>query len=69
MNASPAIKWLNTDFEEGLQRYLRKLCPVPHNQEWRGPLAVRPMIQLRSLLDRCASMRVTQADYHDPQRR
>ena len=33
-----------------------------------GPAVIKPMIQLRSELDRCPSMRVTPADYADPDR-
>jgi hypothetical protein len=66
---SPAVlDWLRADFEQGLQRYQQKLRQGAMDREWRGPLAVRPMIQIRSPLDRCAPMRVTQADYHDPDR-
>ena len=67
MNPAPAIDWLNTDFEDGLQRYQRKLAEGtgPH---WCGPVVIRPMIQLRSLLERCDPMRVSYADYYDPAR-
>jgi hypothetical protein len=65
---STAVEWLHADFEQGLQRYQRKLRFGALDREWRGPLAVRPMIQLRSDLDRGASMRITQADYQDPDR-
>ncbi len=68
MNAPPAIEWLDADFEEGLQRYQGKLRHGALDREWHGPVAVRPMIQLRSPLDRCAPMRVTYADYYDPER-
>ena len=68
MTSTPAIEWLHADFEQGLQRYQRKLRHGALDREWHGPLAVRPMIQLRSELDRCTSMRVTPADYRDPDR-
>ena len=68
MNPAPAIDWLNADFEDGLQRYQRKLRHGALDRQWRGPAAVKPMIQLRSELDRCPSMRVTPADYADPDR-
>lgn len=68
MNGSPALEWLTADFEQGLQRYKRKLRYGALDRQWQGPIAIRPMIQLRSPLSRCASMRVTQADYHDPDR-
>jgi hypothetical protein len=68
MNPAPAIDWLNADFEDGLQRYQRKLRHGALDRQWRGPAAVKPMIALRSELDRCPSMRVTPADYADPDR-
>ena len=68
MNPAPAIDWLTADFEDGLQRYQRKLRHGALDRQWRGPAAVKPMIQLRSELDRCPSMRVTPADYADPDR-
>jgi hypothetical protein len=68
MTSPAALDWLRADFEQGLQRYQRKLRRGALDREWRGPLAVRPMIQIRSPLDRCAPMRVTEADYHDPDR-
>ena len=68
MNPAPAIDWLTADFEDGLQRYQRKLRHGALDRDWHGPAAVKPMIQLRSELDRCPSMRVTPADYADPDR-
>ena len=68
MNPAPAIDWLTADFEDGLQRYQRKLRHGALDRQWRGPAAVKPMIQLRSELDRCPSMRVTPADYAAPDR-
>lgn len=68
MNSSAAHQWLRADFEQGLQRYKRKLRHGALDRQWHGPIAIRPLIQLRPALDRCAPMRVTQADYHDPER-
>ena len=68
MNGSPALEWLIADFEQGLRRYQRKLRRGALYRDWQGPIAIRPMIQLRSPLARCAPMRVTHADYHDPDR-
>jgi hypothetical protein len=68
MTSTPAIEWLHADFEQGLRRYERKRRRGALDREWRGPSAIRPMIQLRPSLDRCPPMRVTQADYHDPER-
>jgi hypothetical protein len=69
MTANPALDWLHADFEQGLQRYEQKLRRGALDRQWRGPSAIRPMIQLRPSVDhRCQPMRVTQADYHDPER-
>ena len=47
---SPALQWLSADFEQGLQRYKRKLRYGALDRHWQGPIAIRPMIQLRSPL-------------------
>ena len=39
MNPAPAIDWLNTDFEDGLQRYQRKLRHGALDRHWHGPAA------------------------------
>jgi len=65
---SPALDWLDADFDHGLQRYQRKLRHGAHDTHWHGPLAVRPMIELIAPYHRCAPMRVTPADYADPGR-
>ena len=38
------------------------------DEDWNGPSAVRPIIQLRTLLDGGTAMTVAQADYADPDR-
>jgi len=68
MNPAPAIDWLNTDFEDGLQRYQRKLRHGALDRQWRGPEAIRPMIELLPEADAATSMRVTPGDYGDPDR-
>ena len=68
MTGQPALDWLDADFDQGLQRYQHKLCCGAHDKQWQGPLAVRPMIELISPYHRCAPMRVTPADYADPDR-
>ena len=40
----------DADFEQGLQRYQRKLRYGALDRQWQGPIAIRPMIQLRSPL-------------------
>jgi hypothetical protein len=67
MTTHPALDWLQADFEQGLKRYRHKRAHGS-GPGWRGPVVIRPMIQLRSLLARCEPMRVTCADYHDPER-
>jgi hypothetical protein len=68
MTSTSALQWLYADFEQGIERYQRKLRLGARDRQWHGPAAIRPMIQLRSSLDRCAPMRITHADYHDPDR-
>jgi hypothetical protein len=68
MNSNVILEWLHADFEQGLQRYQRKLRYGTLDRQWHGPTAIRPMIHLRSPLGRCAPMRVTHADYQDPER-
>ena len=48
--------------------YQRHVRARSLDEHWHGPSVVRPMIQLRSLLDGGKAMTVTQADYHDPDR-
>jgi len=68
MTSTPVLDWLDADFDHGLQRYQRKLRRGAHDTHWHGPLAVRPMIELIAPYHRCAPMRVTPADYADPDR-
>ena len=68
MTTTPAIEWLNADFEDAHRRYQRWLRSRTLDEDWNGPSAVRPIIQLRTLLDGGTSMTVAQADYADPDR-
>jgi len=68
MNGQPALDWLDADFDQGLERYQQKLRRGALDKQWSGPLAVRLMIELISPYHRCSPMRVTQADYADPDR-
>jgi len=68
MNGQPALDWLDADFGQGLERYQQKLRRGALGKQWSGPLAVRLMIELISPYHRCSPMRVTQADYADPDR-
>ena len=40
----------------------------PATEKWHGPAHVRPMIELLSVMDAGASMRVAPCDYDDPDR-
>jgi hypothetical protein len=68
MTSTRALDWLDADFDRGLQRYQQKLRREALDEHWSGPLAVRPMIELIGPYHRCTPMRVTYADYHDPER-
>jgi hypothetical protein len=62
MTSMPALDWLDDEFT-GLWatgQFADKDAP--------GPLAINPMIDLRSVMDAGAPMAVTQADYKDPDR-
>jgi len=68
MTGQPALDWLDADFDHGLQRYEQKIRRGAPDEQWSGPLLVRPMFELIALYHRCAPMRVTPADYADPDR-
>ena len=68
MTSPATLHWLNTDFEQGLKRYQRKLRLGDRDRQWHGPSEVRPMIQLLPPPGRSEPMRITHADYHDPDR-
>jgi hypothetical protein len=67
MTSTPT-EWLQADFEKTIKRFRRDFGgTAPSNPKWRGPSYLRPMIQLRSVLD-CIPMRVRADDYDDPGR-
>ena len=68
MTSPAALQWLGEEFEPALRRYQRHVRARSIDEHWHGPSVVRPMIQLRSLLDGGKAMTVTRADYHDPYR-
>jgi hypothetical protein len=69
MTTSPATEWLEADFDKTMKRFRRDFGgTAPSSPKWRGPSFLRPMIQFRSLLDGGKSMRVSPADYADPER-
>jgi hypothetical protein len=69
MTTSPAAQWLEADFDKTMRRFRRDFGGIaPASPKWHGPSYLRPMIQLRSLLDGGKSMRVSSSDYADPDR-
>ena len=68
MTPPAALQWLGEEFEPALRRSQRHARARSLDERWHGPAVVRPMIQLRSLLDGGKAMTITQADYHDPDR-
>jgi hypothetical protein len=69
MTSPAALQWLCEEFEPALRRYQRQVRARSLDENWHGPSVVRPMIQLRSLHDCGKAMTISQADYHDPDRR
>ena len=69
MTTGLAAEWLEADFEKTMKRFRRDFGgTAPSNPKWHGPSYLRPMIQLRSLLDAGKAMRASSADYADPER-
>ena len=68
MTSTPATEWLHEQFEQVLQRHAGDFRYAPGHRKWRGPEAIRPMIELLPEADAATSMRVTTGDYGDPDR-
>jgi hypothetical protein len=69
MTTNPALDWLHAEFEHAIAQQSWKSPDRFFDPNWHGPAAIRPMIQLRPLLAGGAPMKVTSADYADPERR
>ena len=67
MTTSPALDWLGARFEQITERHAGDFRYAPGHRKWRGPEHVRPMIELLSVMDAGASMRIIPGDYDDPQ--
>ena len=69
MTSTPALEWLQAEFEQ-VTRNRRWKSPDRHcDQYWHGgPSAIRPMIQLLPITDAGEPMTVTYADYANPER-
>jgi hypothetical protein len=67
MTANPATDWLNTQFEQVIQRHAGDFRQAPGHRKWYGPSDVRPMIEFLSVMDAGPSMRVIPGDYDDPE--
>jgi hypothetical protein len=68
MTTSPAIEWLDAQFEQIAHRRAGDFRHAPGHRKWHGPSDVRPMIELLSVMDAGPSMRVIPRDYDDPGR-
>ena len=69
MTSTPALEWLEADFENTMKRFRRDFGgTAPSNPKWHGPSYLRPMIQLRSIMDGGMPMHVVPSDYGDPER-
>ena len=54
---------------EGIDDHLTEQCPIcVRDVTAPGPAVIKPMIQLRSIMDPGTPMTVTAADYADPER-
>ena len=68
MTTTPALDWLDAQFEDVARRHDGDFRYAPGHRKWRGPDHVRPMIELLSVMDAGPSMRVIPRDYDDPDR-
>lgn len=68
MTTTPAIDWLDAQFEDVAQRHQGDFRSAPAHRKWHGPDHVRPMIEFLSVMDAGSSMRVIPRDYDDPDR-
>ena len=60
MTSTPAIEWIEDDFTGKWETCEFLTTP--------GPAVIKPMIQLRSVMEPGEAMTISQADYHDPDR-
>jgi hypothetical protein len=67
MTSTPALDWLDAQFEQAAQRHAGDFRYAPGHRKWHGPEHVRPMIELLSVMDAGPCMRVIPADYDDPE--
>jgi hypothetical protein len=69
MTSTPALQWLQAEFEQAAT-HRRWKSPDRHcDPHWHGgPTVIRPMIQLRTITHGGTPMTVTYADYADPDR-
>jgi hypothetical protein len=68
MTSPPALEWLHAEFEQNLRRHKQQSRSRSPGQHWHGPSFIRPIIQLRTVMDGGVPMHVCQADYDDPVR-
>ena len=68
MTTTPAIEWLDVGFSDAINRHGRDVWAAPSSTRWHGPSYIRPMIQLRSVMDGSKAMHIQSDDYDDPER-
>ena len=68
MTSTPAIEWLEGEFERTTQLRMPDYHDPLSGQPWHGPAVIRSVIQLISVMDPGEPMNIRQADYADPDR-
>lgn len=69
MTSTPALEWLHGEFEQVIKRRHWKSPDRHDDPHWHGgPSVIRPMIEFRPITDVGEPMKVTYADYANPDR-
>jgi hypothetical protein len=69
MTTPPALDWLQAELDQAIRHRPWRSADRRDDPRWHGgPSVIRPMIQLRPITDAGEPMKVTYADYHDPER-
>jgi hypothetical protein len=65
MTSTPAVTWLEGQFEHTITRRPWISRSRQSSQPWHGPWAIRPMIELLSIMQTGEQMTIRPADYRD----
>jgi hypothetical protein len=65
MTSTPAIEWLEGQFEQAVKHRADHRGARQPAREWHGPSAIRPMIELLSVMETGEQMMIRPADYRD----